>query len=337
MSHPRVLIVGGGIAGLGAAHALAAKGIRADIVERNPRSDAEGTGIYLPANAVRALTALGFGDQIRAVAHEIHRVRLLDHHGRELIDLPIDAIWGGIGPSVAVRHADLRKILHTDVTVKSFDPADAAGYDLVIGADGIRSAVRDWAFPGAAGPRSVGELAWRFVVDGYPVDHLWCTWQGKGRTFLAVSLGDGRAYCYADLTAARPPDDWRALFDEFPETVRDLVARAKDLHFGAIEEVFVDQVVHGNTVLIGDAAHAYSPNMAQGAGLALEDALVLADLVGDLDAYAERRIGRARWVRDQTRRRDKARHLPPAVRDVVLRRLGPRLFRAAFKPLQTQP
>ncbi|MEV4535336.1 FAD-dependent monooxygenase [Asanoa sp. NPDC049518] len=337
MSHSRVLVVGGGIAGLGAAHALRAKGIRADVVERSPRTDAEGTGIYLPANAVRALTALGFGDEIRAAAHEIHRVRLLDHRGRALIDLAIADVWGGVGPSVAVRHADLRRILRTDVTVKSFDPADAAGYDLVIGADGIRSAVREWAFPDAAGPRPVGELAWRFVVDGYPVEHTWCTWQGKGRTFLAVSLGGGRVYCYADLTATTPPDDWRALFGEFAETVRGLVARATDVHFGAIEEVFVDDVVRGRTVLIGDAAHSYSPNMAQGAALALEDALVLAELSGDLDAYARRRIGRARWVRDQTRRRDMARHLPPPVRDVVLRRLGPRLFKAAFKPLQSQP
>ncbi|GIF69601.1 monooxygenase [Asanoa ishikariensis] len=334
---PRVLIVGGGIAGLGAAHALQAKGIRADIFERNPRPDAEGTGIYLPANAVRALTMLGFGEAIRKAAHEIQQVRLLDHRGRALIDLAIDDVWGGIGPSVAVRHADLRRILRTDVTVKSFEPADAADYDLVIGADGIRSAVREWVFPDAAAPRPVGELAWRFVVDGYPVEHLWCTWQGKGRTFLAVSLGDGRAYCYADVTAATPPDDWRALFAEFPETVRDLIARAGDVHFGTIEEVFLDDVVRGKTVLIGDAAHSYSPNMAQGAALALEDALVLADLRGDLDAYARRRIDRARWVRDQTRRRDMARHLPPPVRDLVLRRLGPRLFRAAFKPLHCEP
>ncbi len=341
MGHPRVLIVGGGIAGLGAAHALQAKGIRADVFEHNPRAATAGTGIYLPANAVRALTTLGFGDEIRAAAHEIHRVRLLDHRGRDLIDLPIDEVWGGIGPSVAMRHADLRRILRgglaTEVTVKSFASTDAADYDLVVGADGIRSAVREWVFPDVAAPRRVGELAWRFVVDGYPVEHLWCTWQGKGRTFLAVSLGGGRAYCYADLTATTPPNDWRALFAEFPETVRGLVARATDVHACAIEEVFVDSVVRGKTVLIGDAAHAYSPNMAQGAALALEDALVLADLHDDLDAYARRRTDRARWVRDQTRRRDKARHLPPAVRDVVLRRLGPRLFRAAFKPLRSAP
>jgi 2-polyprenyl-6-methoxyphenol hydroxylase-like FAD-dependent oxidoreductase len=341
MTDPRVLIVGAGIAGLGAAHALQANGIRADLFERNPRPEGGGTGIYLPANAVRALTTLGFGDAIRAAGHEIHRVRLLDHRGRALIDLPIDDVWGGIGPSVAVRHADLRRTLRaslaTDVLVKTFVSDDAAPYDLVIGADGIRSAVREWVFPDAAAPRPVGEVAWRFIADGYPDEHLWCTWQGNGRTFLAVSLGGGQAYCYADLTAASPPADWRLLFDGFPDVVRGLVAGATNVHSGTIEEVFLDSVTRGKTVLIGDAAHAYSPNMAQGAALALEDAIVLADHLDDLDGFARRRIPRARWVRDQTRRRDRARHLPPPVRDTVLRMVGPKLFKAAFRPLLNPP
>ncbi|GIF78022.1 FAD-dependent monooxygenase [Asanoa siamensis] len=340
MSEPRVLIVGAGIAGLGAAHALRAKAITADLVERNPRPEAGGTGIYLPANAVRALTMLGFGDEIRAAGHEIHRVRMLDQRGRRLIDLPIAQIWGGVGhPCVAVPHADLRRILRTglDVTVRTFTSVDAADYDVVVGADGIRSAVREWVFPDAAAPRPVGEVAWRFIADGYPVEHLWCTWQGHGRTFLAVSLGGGRAYCYADLTAAAPPDDWRALFADFPEPVRALVAGATDVHAGTIEEVFLGSVHRGKTVLIGDAAHAYSPNMAQGAALALEDALLLANHLDDLDAFARRRVGRARWVRDQTRRRDRARHLPPPLRDAVLRTVGPKLFKAAFRPLLNPP
>ncbi|MDG4821849.1 FAD-dependent monooxygenase [Asanoa sp. WMMD1127] len=341
MTDPRVLIVGGGIAGLGAAHALRAKGIRADVFERNPRPEAGGTGIYLPANAVRALTTLGFGAEIRAAGHEIRQIRMLDHRGRPLIELPIDAVWGGIAPSVAVEHAELRRILRggIDVLTKSFVSDDAAPYDLVVGADGIRSAVREWVFPDAAAPRPVGEVAWRFVTDGYPVEHLWCTWQGHGRTFLAVSLGAGRVYCYADLTtaAAAPSADWRTLFAEFPEPVQALLAGATDVHHGTIEEVFLDEVHRGKTVLIGDAAHAYSPNMAQGAALALEDALVLAGTVDDLDGYARRRVARARWVRGQTRRRDRARHLPPLLRDTVLRTIGPRLFKAAFRPLLDPP
>ncbi|MEV0717779.1 FAD-dependent monooxygenase [Asanoa sp. NPDC050611] len=342
MTDPRVLIVGAGIAGLGAVHALRAKGVRADVVERHPQAEAGGTGIYLPANAVRALSALGFGDAIRGAGHEIRRQRMLDHRGRVLLDLPIDQVWGGLGPSVAVRHAELRRILRAgldgQIVVKTFVSDDAAPYDLVIGADGIRSAVREWVFPDAAAPRRVGELAWRFVVDGYDVEHLWCTWQGNGRTFLAVSLGGGYAYCYADLTAAAPPaGDWRRLFDGFPETVRSLVARAGDVHAAAIEEVFLDDVSRGKTVLIGDAAHAYSPNMAQGAALALEDGLVLAEHLDDLAGYARRRVPRARWVRDQTRRRDRARHLPPVLRDAALRTIGPRLFKAAFRPLHEPP
>ncbi|MEV4623011.1 FAD-dependent monooxygenase [Asanoa sp. NPDC049573] len=113
--------------------------------------------------------------------------------------------------------------------------------------------------------------------------------------------------------------------------------QAKGIRADLFEEVFLDSVTRGKSVLIGDAAHAYSPNMAQGAALALEDALLLADHLHDIAGYARRRIPRARWVRDQTRRRDMARHLPPPVRDTVLRLVGPRLFRAAFRPLLNPP
>jgi 2-polyprenyl-6-methoxyphenol hydroxylase-like FAD-dependent oxidoreductase len=79
--------------------------------------------------------------------------------------------------------------------------------------------------------------------------------------------------------------------------------------------------------------------MAQGAALAFEDALVLAGLLaaGDVGSYPDRRRQRVTWVRDQTQRRDRTRHLPPLLRDTVLRVAGPRLIKAQFRPLRSRP
>jgi FAD-dependent urate hydroxylase len=102
--------------------------------------------------------------------------------------------------------------------------------------------------------------------------------------------------------------------------------------------------VRDHVVLIGDAAHATSPNMAQGAAMALEDALVLADCLRDiraipdaLAAFQARRRPRTDWVRAQTHRRDHTRYLPPTVRDTVLRVLGRRIFHANYRPLLDEP
>jgi len=96
----------------------------------------------------------------------------------------------------------------------------------------------------------------------------------------------------------------------------------------------------GAVVLVGDAAHGMSPNMAQGAALAFEDALVLASSLRDagsvepaLAAFAARRHPRAAWVRAQTHRRDRTRNLPTAVRDPFLRAFGQRIFRSNYRPL----
>jgi FAD-dependent urate hydroxylase len=102
--------------------------------------------------------------------------------------------------------------------------------------------------------------------------------------------------------------------------------------------------VRDHVVLIGDAAHATSPNMAQGAAMALEDALVLANCLRDLPAipdalaaFEARRRPRTEWVRAQTHRRDHARYLPPTVRDNVLRVLGRRIFHVNYRPLLGEP
>jgi 2-polyprenyl-6-methoxyphenol hydroxylase-like FAD-dependent oxidoreductase len=96
-------------------------------------------------------------------------------------------------------------------------------------------------------------------------------------------------------------------------------------------------------VLIGDAAHASSPNMAQGAAMAVEDALVLAERLDAepvdeaLIAYERRRKPRVAWVQEQTHRRDRTRSLPPVIRNLTLRLAAERIFRSNYEPLRDQP
>ncbi|MBM0205596.1 FAD-dependent monooxygenase [Micromonospora sp. STR1s_5] len=112
----------------------------------------------------------------------------------------------------------------------------------------------------------------------------------------------------------------------------------------ANQEVVLDSWSRGPVLLIGDAAHATSPNMAQGAAMALEDAVVLASSLATAGSIAEalrgyeaRRRPRTNWVLTQTHRRDKATGLPPALPDLVMRRLGEQMFRSNYGPLFVQP
>jgi 2-polyprenyl-6-methoxyphenol hydroxylase-like FAD-dependent oxidoreductase len=363
----RVLVVGGGIAGLATARALAERGMECEVVERIPAWGHPGMGLFLTGNSVRALTALGVGTQLHDRARAIGQQRFLDQAGRPLFEVDLRSFWAPAAPCLAIGRADLHEILRASIDVRLgrtvvalhragpraaavFGDGTAEEYDLVVGADGIRSWVRGTALRGA-GPRFTGQISWRFVVDSVLEIDAWTAWLGHGRTFLAVPLRGGAVYCYADVGADVPDDRTRgdaaalcALYDGFAVPVRDLLAAARDAavarHFAPIEEVPDQPWVEGAVVLVGDAAHGMSPNMAQGAGLAAEDALVLAEtLAADLalEAYETRRRPRVTFVRAQTHRRDRIRVLPPPLRDTALRIAGPRIYRHDYARLLAQP
>ncbi|WCN82944.1 FAD-dependent monooxygenase [Micromonospora sp. LH3U1] len=135
---------------------------------------------------------------------------------------------------------------------------------------------------------------------------------GRGRQFLTIPISAEQTYCYYD-------DD--------------------TLHAGPNQEVVLDSWSRGPVLLIGDAAHATSPNMAQGAAMTLEDAVVLASslaaagsVADALRGYVERRRPRTGWVLSQTHRRDKATGLLPTLRDTVIRRLGEQMFPLELRP-----
>ena len=361
----RVLVVGAGIAGLAAARTLRAWGADVEIVERSGAARVDGAGIYLPGNAVRALDDLGLGERVAARALEIRRQRVSDHRGRSLMDIAVADVWHGVGPCLAMHRADLHQVLlagakdvpiHWGRTVESIVDADddvrvtlsdgtRRGFDLVLGADGVHSAVRGMIFGDGAGIRPTGHYARRFLARWSGSGPVWSVMVGRGSAFLTIPIGDGLVYVYCDgpLDAPRVPP--RELLAGFAEPVGAVLDGAEEgMQSGPVEEVSLPRWSRGLTLLIGDAAHATSPNMAEGAAMAVEDALVLADclaaagtIADALRAFEERRRPRTEWVRAQTHRRDRSRSLPTPVRNLVLGRLGVKLFHASYKPLQGRP
>jgi FAD-dependent urate hydroxylase len=234
----------------------------------------------------------------------------------------------------------------------TFDDGGGGGeYDLVVGADGLRSTVRRLAVDQRP-PIPVGQQSWRFLAACPAEVTTWTVLLGRGTSFLAVPVGPGLVYCYADVSTdpggagdgnGDPVGELRERFAGFAAPVPGLLEQLDDpakVHVAPIEQVAEERWGRGAVVLVGDAAHGMSPNMAQGASLAFEDALVLAAClrdaatVGDaVAAFVARRSPRTGWVRAQTHRRDRTRNLPPVLRDLVLRRFGQRIFRSNFRPL----
>ena len=231
-----------------------------------------------------------------------------------------------------------------------FDDGQEDVYDLVVGADGVRSSVRKLVF-GSVQPRFCGQVGWRFLVPCPPSITGWTLYAGDRGVFIFIPVGHGQAYCYADAAVAEPPGDpivgrlerLRSRFSTYASTVTQALAQlqtSEQIHFAAINDILQQPWGKGNVLLIGDAAHATSPNMASGAAMAFEDALVLSELMTSrrdvaqvLDDYTSKRLERIRWVHEQTHRRDKIRNLPPMVRDLLTRMLANKVYRANYAPL----
>jgi len=369
----RILIVGGGIAGLAMARAGRQRGLECEIVERTTTAQIAAAGIYLPGNGMAALGRLGLADAVAERGAVVGRRRLFDDRGRKLIDFDEAGLWRDVAPPIALHREELHRILadgatgvpiRFGVTVMSiddgpdavrvaFDDGSSATYDLVVGADGVHSPTRRSWFGGPEA-RLAGQVGWRFVVDGHPDIDGWNGWLGRDRGFLALDIGGERVYGVGDIRSADgldPTDGdlegFKRLFEGYPEPVPSLVGRLRssdELWFSPFEEVSPPAWSRGRVVLIGDAAHATAPNMAEGASLAIEDALVLADCLsagGDvspaLAAYVERRAARVAHVQHMTRRRDRLRYLHPALRRAVMRVAGHATFRAHYRPLLAPP
>ncbi|WP_275003448.1 FAD-dependent monooxygenase [Promicromonospora iranensis] len=298
------IVVGGGIGGLATVLALRRIGWRATVLERAPELGEVGAGMSQAPNALRALAELGVEAEARAVGVPTYSAgNLRTPDGRYLQR----ALPGDPTPLLAFHRADLHGVLldavpagwlHTAAEVTDVRQAGdgvtvtAGGSDyrgdLVIGADGIRSAVRARIWPEARAPRHLGRTAWLGVADvaGLPGDLSGSVTMGRDGLFLIHPVSRGRAY-WALLTRERVSgvryDDERAAaldrvggwHDPVPQLVRATPDRAV-IRTDIRELPPPASYVRGRVALLGDAAHAMSPDRGQGAGHTLEDAVVLA-------------------------------------------------------------
>jgi FAD-dependent urate hydroxylase len=363
----RILVVGAGIAGLAAARGLRVAGFRPEVVEALPATVVPGAGIYLPGNASRALRLLGLDVPLRPLGDLIFRQVFLDSRGRDLFEMDVAALWAGVGESRALSRADLQQVLLTGVggevrfetEVRDMQVVDGAAkvefstggiaeYDLVVGADGRRSLIRDKA--GLGGPATpTGQIVYRSVVTGGPPLTDWTAVLGRRSSFVAMPMGGRKLYCHADETAPDSPspedpkERLRELFAGWGGPVPAILDKIEKVQVARTDEVVLPAWSKGPVVLLGDAAHATAPTLAQGAAMSFEDGYVLGqelrssagDIPAALRAYEERRRPRCSEVRERTRERDRARDIPPSLRDPMLRHRGLRIFTDHYRALVT--
>ncbi len=372
------LVVGAGIGGLTAAVALHRRGWRVTVLERARTLEPVGAGLGLAPNALHALDAIGLGDDVRRLSAAQGRGGIRRPGGRWLVRTDLSALAARFGdPQRMALRSDLVGLLagrlpegalRTGVTVTGVDPGDAARparvstsageltAGLVVAADGIGSAIRAALFPDHPGPRYSGFTAWRFVAPrpAAPVEPSE-TW-GSGTLFGAVPLAGGQVYCYASapMPAGTAASDRAAGSDEAAE-LRRRFGGWHDPIPALIGSVPADAILHddvrwladplpachaGRVALLGDAAHAMTPHLGQGACQAIEDAVVLAGAVPDLGAYTAARLPRttmvARASYRATRLTGTTSRAAAALRDAgiwLAGRLGPGLMLRQLDPV----
>lgn len=334
----RVLIVGGGFSGMAAAIELARQGTAVDLVEIDAGWRSYGAGISLNGGTFRAMARLGILDAFRQVGAMTDGVEIRGPQDQVVARIPTPALQEGATGTGGVMRSELARLLADQVRAsdtnvrlgvtftKIADEADSCRvnfsdgstgeYDLVIGADGLYSAVRSAMWPEAPRPRYVGQAVWRAVVprpEHLPTVAMWIGPKVK------VGINHvSSTHSYLFLTEDRPvnvhvPEEThvealRELLHRFPSpTMQAIAADLNESHkvvFRPLEQLLLPRPwSKGRVVLIGDAVHATTPHMAAGAMIGLEDAIVLAeelqnadDIASALAAFEARRWDRCRMV-----------------------------------------
>jgi len=331
-SRGSVLVVGGGIGGLTAAIALRRAGFVVRVLERAETLRPVGAGLTVQPNALSALDHVDLGDAVARAGTRLCHGILRSWRGRELSHMRLDEVAPGLSAPVGIHRATLQGLLldalpeevvrlgaevtavaqEGDEVVATLAGGATLRADLLVGADGIHSMVRR-SLHGDQPPRYAGYTCWRGVLarrDGWPHDRVTESW-GPGRRVGLVPVDGDRLYWFAVLDAPRGGRDTGGAsaavqemvggwFDPVPAIVA--ATPEADIRRDDIEDRPPLEVWGcGRITLLGDAAHPMTPNMGQGACQAIEDAVVLAHLLGHGDpvaalrSYEARRRPRTRW------------------------------------------
>ena len=336
MDAQRILVIGGGIGGLTAAIALRAKGHDVHVIERDPDWSVYGVGIIQQSNVVRAMSELGLLDDYLSAGVGFDAVEIFLPDGTMIARVPSPRLVEGKPANVGIGRRALHKVLgdrtlasgatvQLGVTTASIED-DGAGvnvafsdgssgcYDLVIGADGVYSQTRSALFPDAPEPQFTGQAVWRYNFarpEGLDALQVY-----NGRTGVGlVPISSALMYMY--VTTPEPDNprypreglaaNMRGKLAETAPAIRALAEQIVDdegVVYRPLEGLLIEGPWHkGRIVLLGDAVHATTPHLGQGAGMAIEDSLVLADelsrhkdLNAALNAYRDRRFDRCAYI-----------------------------------------
>jgi len=338
--YQRTLVVGGGIGGLAAAVALRQAGSEVDVVELKPQWAISGVGIIQPINALRALATLGVAQACLDEGQAYHRYRYTDAQGVVRDAAPGPTIAGSGLPSYnGIRRGVLHRILldravqagagirmglsieslvqHGDRAEVVFTDGSRGDYQLVVAADGIYSPLRHRLFGDAVRAQPTGQSVWRLTMPRPPgmEDGVMMMGPSSKAGFIPIS----RDEMYLLLVTQEPADFQMAPgamagellqrlqpYGGLVAEVRQHIQPGADIVYRPLEVVMLPAPWHsGRVVVIGDAAHASTPHLGQGAAMAVEDAVVLGELAGRqltlselCTQYMRRRFERASFIQN---------------------------------------
>ena len=335
MSVATALVAGGGVGGLAAAIALAQEGMTVTVLEKAAQSHTEGAGIVLWPNGAECLDRLGIREDItQRVAvgtppaqHSVSGRKMghMDPGAFQVRFGDVVALHRGVLLDALARHArrlgvEIRYgtgVTHASETGHVTTSGGDLSADLVVGADGIGSAVRRSTFPDHPGPRGTGITAWRWMVDitdtELPTMPQASHTLGVGMEFGIVPVDSRRIYCFASSARRRDgstpsPKAYRS----WHAPIEQLVAAGEQA--GMLSHELADlpplaTFTRGRVALLGDAAHAMTPHLGQGGSQALEDAVVLGaavrhhrDIHAALAEYEHARMARTHALQTGSRR-----------------------------------